>query len=336
VIHIREKLLNELLTQLDFEGVEQYKLPLIKNRFDKVLGKYDVSASSTEIVKSLGLPAEIRHYIVAKKIDGLAESTLKMYLMRLDRFFTDTGIHSVADVQPNHIRMWLYTYQDASGISDRTLDGIRCILSGFFRWCVDEGHISSNPMRNIKKIKYETKAQSRLTMEELEELRSVCDTTRDRALVEFLYSTGVRCSELTTVKVQDVDIHGMKVSVRNQKSKRMKTVFLSQTCAFWVKRLMEERSDANDYLFQSAKNGHHQMTKSGVEHAVKMLAAKTSIEKKVTPTTFRRTMATHALNNGCDIVDVQIMLDHRKPKTTLIYAERYSDNVQMAHDRAIA
>lgn len=332
---MREALLTELLAAMDEVGAPISMLQSAKERFSKVISRYTVDKATTDLALRDGLPSEVAWFLVAKKTDGLAQATLARYSMSLGRFFR-SAMKQVRDVEANDIRVWIYNEQESGAVSNRTLDGYRRVVCTFFRWCADEGYIDTNPAKNIRKIKYEERKQDRLTLEELTELRDACDTTRKRATLEIYYSTGMRCSELATVKVEDVDLRQRTINVYNQKSRRDKVCYLTEQAAYWVAKWLKERKDqANEWLFYNNRT-KGQSNRNAMLALFRDLKEKTGITKQVSPIVLRRSMATHALNNDCNVVDVMKMLDHRNPKTTLIYAERYNDRIQSAHDMAIA
>ena len=137
----------------------------------------------------------MKNYIVCKKIEGLTDNTLETYLRTLRVFFEELR-KPPEQITTNDIRIFLFKYQQQRHCSNRSLDKYRGYLSGFFIWATDEGYLSSNPMKTVLSIKYERKTRQNLTQLELEYIRDACKTTRERAIIEFLYSTGCRVSEL--------------------------------------------------------------------------------------------------------------------------------------------
>lgn len=329
---MRDRLLIELVTVCQDTLTAGGTIDDIRNKMAAVLNEYEVSKTSTELQPYSYYPEELKLYLVSRSIEGVSEGTTKQYKFVLERFFQDVR-KTPKEVDTNTVRMWLYQ-RKASGVSDRYLDWNRTAINSFYNWCVDNEVLDRNPVRGVSKIKYAKNRKSYLTQEEMEEIRQVCDTVRDRMIIEVYYSTAMRCSELTTVKVEDINLQNRTVSVMNQKGKRYKTCYLNDKAVYWLKKWMPLRNKDNPYLLQSERTGKP-ISKAGVEDIVRRLAKKCNIEKRITPGTFRHTAATQGLANGMSLTDVQTMLDHKNPATTLVYADIISDNVQAAHRKAI-
>ena len=166
---------------------------------------YDVKKNQTEVaVYNSELPEMVKTYLVCKKVEGLAEQTLYNYGNALRKFFFEVN-KAPEQVSPNDIRVYLYQYQKLNGTSNRSLDKIRQMIYSFFSWACCEGYLQRNPSMTIKPIKFEKKERTPLTQIELEYIRRACADVRDKAIIEFLYSTGCRVSELTGINKEDVD-----------------------------------------------------------------------------------------------------------------------------------
>lgn len=148
---------------------------------------------------------------------------------------------------------------------------------------------------------------------------------RDKALLETLFSTGLRVSELAKLKVEDINLNKPEFTVRGKGSK-VRLVFLSENSRHWIKKYLSERTDPNPYLFIShgkinpRLNGDDKpITPRSIERLVSRYARLAGIMKKVTPHTLRHSYATDLLMNGADIRSVQAMLGHASITTTQVY-----------------
>ena len=234
----------------------------------------------------------------------------------------------------NDVKAYLYNFQKTRNVSNRTLDSVRSILSSFFSWASAEGYLEKNIMISVKPIKYRRKQRGSLDDYELEKLRSACETIRDEALVEFLYSTGCRVSELVNVNKEDVNIKDGEVTLVGKGDKERKP-YLTAHASLALQEYLKSRDDDNDALFVSKVKPHNRLKKGAIEKIIGELGVKAGIEKKVYPHLIRHTTATMGLQHGMDVTEIQKMLGHANIETTMIYAEVNQNDVKTSHKKYI-
>lgn len=301
---------------------------------DRAAYAYDVSLKETALTAYVDpIPKLVKTYIVVKKTEGLSDGTLQNYARILKSFFLWLR-KQPEEVTANDIRMFIYDYQQTHRITDRTLDKYREMICWFFRWAHTEEYLQKNPGRAIKPIKHEVKARTSLTQLELEYLRIACKTKRERAMLEFLYSTGCRISELLIVKHEDVDWHNCTVHLFG-KGRKHRTSYINAKCEVALKEYLAERDDNCEYLFVTERRPYRNMTKAAAEKIIRQLSERSSVAKHVTPHILRHTTATQAVNNGMAIEDVSKLLGHASVNTTLIYAKVSQTRVQSEHVRCV-
>lgn len=326
---------NEVIAGLsDKLGKEEIKTVL--QVLDMVACRYKIEREETEIAAYNGdVQPLVRTYLACKKIEGLSEGTLYNYGRFLSRFFAEIR-KPPARINANEIRVYLYQYQTQHKISNRTLDQYREYITRFFKWANEEGYLQTNPAKVVRPIKYEAKPRQALEQIELEYLRKACKDIRERAIIEFLYSTGCRVSELTAVKRSDVDWNAKTVHLFG-KGKKHRTGFLNAKAEFTLREYLDSREDDNEFLFVSERAPHHGMKKEGVEKIVREISKRMppDVHKKITPHVIRHTTATTALRNGMPIEDISKMLGHAKLDTTMIYAQTSVDEVQANHKKCV-
>ena len=234
----------------------------------------------------------------------------------------------------NDVKAYLYNFQKTRNVSNRTLDSVRSILSSFFSWASAEGYLEKNIMISVKPIKYRRKQRGSLDDYELEKLRSACDTIRDEALVEFLYSTECRVSELVNVNKEDVNIKDGEVTLIGKGDKERKS-YLTAHASLALQEYLKSRDDDNDALFVSKVKPHNRLKKGAIEKIIGELGVKAGIDKKVYPHLIRHTTATMGLQHGMDVTEIQKMLGHANIETTMIYAEVNQNDVKTSHKKYI-
>ena len=303
---------------------------------DRMAERYEVQKKETALsAYNEELPEIVKIYIVSKKIEGLSKLTLDTYLRMLKLFFSEVR-KPIAKITTNDIRVYLFNYQQERNCSNRSLDKYRQYLAGFFSWAVDEGYLQGNPMRTIPPIKYEKKSRQNLTRLELEYLRQCCQTPRESAIIEFLFSTGCRVSEIAGVKKEDIDWNSRTVQLFGKGSK-YRTSFLNAKAEVTVQAYLKTRDDDCEYLFVTERKPYRPLRKDALEKIVRKISERSEAEtqKRVTPHIIRHTTATIALQNGMPIADISKLLGHEKIETTMIYAHTCMESVQAGHRKYV-
>lgn len=279
------------------------------------------------------VPMLVKTYLVVKKTEGLSDGTLDNYRRTLRDFFLWVR-KSPSDVTANDIRMFVYEYKFHHAVSDRTLDKYREYICWFFHWAHTEEYIQRNPGRSVKPLKYEIKERQALTQIELEYLRRACKTMREKAIVEFLYSTGCRVSELTNAKKSDIDWKQNTVHLFG-KGKKHRTSYINAKCEVALLEYLKSRNDASEYLFVSERQPHEHIDNSVVQSMFRRISEGSILNRRVTPHMIRHTTATQAVNNGMAIEEVSKLLGHANVATTMIYAKVSQSNIQTQHTKCV-
>lgn len=305
----------------------------VKSALDYVLNDYEIKKKEKMLAvadNDLKITA-IKNFFIAKKVEGLADSSLNYYSLQLKRFFSII-CKDLDKVSTNDIRYYLAKRQiEHKNLSKVTLNNERHVLNSFFSWCQAEEYILKNPMLPINVIKQPKRIKKSFSEVEMERMRDACKTLRDRAIVEVLYSTGVRCQELINMKITDID--GDQISVIGKGDKE-RVVFLNARAQVALKRYLEIRNDDSCYLFVGYKKPFSPLSKSRIETFIRELGHNAGVEK-AHPHRFRRTAATLALNRGMPIEQVQQMLGHESIGTTTLYARSNEQNVKTSHRKYV-
>lgn len=303
---------------------------------DECTVKYAVEHRCEELcVQQDGVPEAVRICLAVKKTEGLSDMTLKVKYYRLKAFFESVK-RPVGMISANDIRSFLYRYQDGRKIANNTLDGFRITLCSFFRWATAEGYVQKDPGTQLKPIRFEKKQRNSLTQTELEYIRMACATKRERAMVEFYYSTGCRVSEMSNVRIADVNFATKEVTLFG-KGKKYRTSYLNAKAEVTLTEYLKERNDDCPFLFCTERRPYRRMTKAALEKNVRVICARIGgkVQKHVTPHVFRHTTATHAVANGMPVNEVQKLLGHSNIATTMVYVETSMANIKTSHARAI-
>lgn len=281
-----------------------------------------------------GLEKRIAVFLAAKKIDGLSPKTLKNYREMLEAFAARVD-KPAGKISADDIREYVGYLVEKRRLKDSSVQTHINTLRSFFGWLDAEDIIKKNPMRKIKSLKIDrAKARRPLTAEQLERLRDGCRTYKEKALVEFLVSSGCRLGELVGIRVDAVDWQGRSVVVLGKGGKE-RTVYFSVRAKLMLQEYLARRK-GGEALFASSRAPYEAMRPRAVEKALQKIGERAGEARRVHPHLMRHTFASNALNAGMDITIIQHLLGHTDPKTTLIYAELAPRTVKYEYERVVA
>ena len=275
----------------------------------------------------------IEEFIDAKKVEGCSERTLKEYKNSAVKLVSHFEEKTLRKITTDDVRNYLMSYQGINNCSNTTIDNHRRNLSSFFSWLEAEDYILKSPMLRIHKIKTKKVVKKIISDEDIEILRDNCKDIRDLAIIDLLYSTGIRVGELVNLNKDDVDFENRECIVIGKGNKE-RTVYFDARTKLHLMNYLSTRKDNNTALFVSLDKPYDRLNISGVEVRLRKLGKKLGIER-IHPHKFRRTMATRAIDKGMPIEQVQQLLGHNQIDTTMCYAKVMDENVKYAHRKYI-
>lgn len=316
------KILNEMADYLNISQMKKLQETLLKHLAE--------NEAKTEEIPNVEY---LKMFIDAKQIEGCSERTLQYYRVTIEHMLgsIDTPIRKITT---DEIRGYLVDYQKVNNCSKVTVDNVRRNMSSFFSWLEEEDYILKSPMRRIHKIKTKQPVKETITDEMIEKLRDNCTCVRDLAMIDLLYSTGIRVGELVGLNISDNDFEERECIVFGKGDKERR-VYFDAKAKLHLQEYIESRTDDNPALFVTLDAPHARLKISGVEIRVRELGRKLNIDK-IHPHKFRRTMATRAIDKGMPIEQVQKILGHSQIDTTMQYAIVNQNNVKVSHRRYIA
>ena len=309
------------------------QIHILERTLSLELDKYNVELKKGNIIVYDGNAEQIvRSFLIAKHIAGCSDKTITAYKFNLQKFILNLR-RPLLETDTNDIRCYLAAYKERRKVGNTTLNNMRASLSSFFSWLHDEGMISKNPMRRISPIKVPKTIQKPYDPEEMEKLRIECKRERDLAILEFLYSTGVRVSEAVKLNRDQVNFSECECVVYGKGAKE-REVFINPRACVHLKKYLDSRVDDNPALFVFTKKPYKRLSESGMWAFLHNIGIKAGVEK-THPHRFRRTMATDALNRGMPLQEVKQMLGHEKVDTTMLYCTVSKENVKTSHRKYI-
>lgn len=292
-----------------------------------------------------------RQYLEHLEIEkGRSLKTIANYDRYLNRFFTFSKINDPKDITDDLLReyrLWL-NRQFSREIIDGRKENLKkntqnyylIALRSFLKYMIKRG-VKTLPPDRIELAKIGERSLDLITPEELIQLINAPDTSdlkglRDRAILELLFSTGLRVSELCSLP-RDISLKTDEFSIRG-KGEKIRVVFISDDAKTAIKNYLDKRKDMDDALFVSIspynlqpKTYNLRLTPRSMERIVKYYAIKAGISKKVTPHTIRHSFATDLLSNGADLRSVQALLGHSNITTTQIYTHVTDKQLRDVH-----
>lgn len=315
-------ILNEMAEYLSVAQLKKLQEVLLKNLSEKSAQK--AAISNEEYLKI---------FLDAKKIEGCSERTLDYYEKTIRHLLSYVST-SLRKISTDEIRSYLVAYQKINNCGKVTIDNIRRNISSFFSWLEEEDYILKSPMRRIHKIKAKTVVKETISDEVIEKLRDECHEKRDLAIIDILYSTGMRVGELVNLNIDDIDFEQRECVVFGKGDKERRVYFDAKT-KIHLKEYIESRRDNNPALFVTLNAPHNRLRISGVEIRLRNLGKRLGFSR-IHPHKFRRTMATRAIDKGMPIEQVQKILGHSQIDTTMQYAIVNQNNVKTSHQKYIA
>lgn len=250
-------------------------------------------------------------------IEGKAAATIENYGRELKKLLVWTGL-PVKEIKERHINSYMAHGRIQRKWKDKTYNSKIRSLRAFFRWAYEYDVIPEDPMRRIKEIKEEFRMGSILSPEHREIMRCACRTSRELALVDLLYSSGGRISEICRLDRDGIDFSNRRMIIFG-KGKKEREIYFSPQAKVHMTDYLESRTDSSPALFVCARAPYRRLSDDGVRYILKQIQARDGrlAGLQISPHTFRRTCGTDMINRGAPAEMVQKKLGHENINTTL-------------------
>ncbi|MCH5463608.1 site-specific tyrosine recombinase XerD [Levilactobacillus tujiorum] len=284
---------------------------------------------------------DFAHYLTVEQ--GLAKNSVTSYVQELHNFaaYLTTQSHS-SFLQVDRLTVMTYlSALTAAGKSRNSVIHAVSALRKFYRYLVQTHQLTDNPMANIAAPKHAEHLPAVLTVAEVDRLLATPDTAtkyglRDRAILEVMYATGLRVSELVHLKLADLHLE-MGLIQTLGKGDKERIVPIGDVATDWINRYLAKsrpvllKQRTSPYLFLNAHGGG--LSRQAIWQKIKHYVALADIQKDVTPHTLRHSFATHILENGADLRVVQELLGHADITTTQIYTHISKKRLVSVYDQ---
>ena len=273
-----------------------------------------------------------------KKASANTVASYKRDLVKLNRYLESLGIHSFADVNTTDLNSYVL-YMKEQNMSTATISRNVASIKSFFMYLFKNSRIQEDPAEQIKPPKIEKKLPEILTVAEITKLleqpsKSNPKEIRDKAMLELLYATGMRVSELISLQLSDVNLTMSYIMCRDANKERVIPIENAAKSALenYISNTRMVMASDSPYLFTNMKG--QPMTRQGFWKLIKIYAKRAGIDKDITPHMIRHSFASHLVCNGADLKAVQEMLGHSDISTTQIYLQSRSNRIKDEYDKA--
>lgn len=315
------------VTEALVDRIDQEDVEIVSEEMALALKNYEITKQTREIITYDGINEMIlKRYKACLIIAGRSPKTVAAY-ERIVRKLFDAIQKNFTDMTVSDLRYFL-AYEKSRGVSNRTLENTRVQISSFFTWLLDEEMIYKNPCKQIAPIKYPKEIRLPFSAIEIDAIRSACQTKKERSIVEFLLASGVRVSELCTIRLSDINFDTLAIKVREGKGSKQRTVYINDLASKHLMEYLTSRKANGDYLYYN--KWKEPLNPGGVRHILKMIEERAGVTN-VHPHRFRRTFATSLANRGMEIQEIGKLLGHANLNTTLTYVYTSEDKVRTSY-----
>lgn len=352
---VKEEILNKIAVTAMKYGIDE--IERFKGELYLILNDISLEKKTTELsVVNIDMnEMYLKKFLMSKTVKGCTKRTIEYYGQQLKKFMEELD-KNVTEITPDDIRYYIAIKMHRDKCSDVTAGNMMRIISTFFEYMRREDYIRTNPMDKVDRIKEQKSKKSAFTEMEIEKMRAACKSNKERAIFEFMLSTGCRAAEICSVKIDDIKQDGT-IKILG-KGKKERYVYLNTRSQLAIESYLKERNDKNPYLFpkmikavnaggrraniRSSNNYTYaeNVTKSepmnheGPNGYVKKIAKRAGVDG-CHAHKFRRTCATMALKRGMPLVQVSKMLGHESMETTQIYLDISQEDLFEAHKKYV-
>ena len=269
-------------------------------------------------------------------------NTLSSYLRDVRQYLDWLEEEGISPTQALHADVEAYTRSmTAKGKSAATVTRCQASLKSFYSWLIQIGQISENPARGLSQTKVERKLPHILTSREVELFLEQPDPSdakgcRDKAMLELLYATGIRVSELIGLDVDDLNLPGGVLKCFSKGRERVIPLYPAAIRALgeYVHNVRPQLVESEDETALFVNMSGERMSRQGFWKIIKHYQEKAGIQKDITPHTLRHSFAAHLLENGADLHSIQEMLGHADISSTQIYTQVVSQKLKDVYNKA--
>lgn len=325
----KEEIVGKIIYDMD-KFLTKEQLNELSNVLNIELHKYTVEEEKCEIVEYDNYDQHIiEQYYASLTVCGKSKKTIERYLYVL-RKLLDFVNKPIKEIQTEDIRFYLAMYKKTRNVSNTTLEGTRKCINAFFSWAEENDYIIKSPSRRIKPIKTDTVQEPSLTQGQIESCMLSCNEPLYKAIIQFLYDTGARVSEICKIDLREIDFRNRSVLLHGKGGKD-RIVYFTDKAEMYIKYYLHNRKVNSSMLFATNRTG--MIHKATIESVFRNIGANAGVNR-FHPHRLRVTRITDLIDRGMPIQDVQEFAGHSSINTTKGYYRNKDSNVQYSYMRA--
>jgi len=306
---------------------------LLRNKVEELLSGYEITSRCTDLVKG-DILEKAFIFLSCKRLEGMSELTSYNYRLLFKKMgnYFNKPITTITTVD---LRMFLakeYSDNQPSSVNNKIWK-----IKAFFQWLQDEGYVVQNPAKNLKPTKEPERRRGHIDQIDIEKMREQCKTIREKALFEFLLSTGCRVSEVSNTTLDKINWDKNSISVIGKGNKERTVIFSTRARLFLINYLQsrEEQGIYSNSLFISGKKPYLPLSRRSIEREVEKIAERAGITYSVFPHLFRHTYATNGVEHDVPVHILQQLLGHSSTDTTQIYYDLSEENIRKEYKKMV-
>jgi len=290
---------------------------LLRNKIEEELNDYEITSKSTELSRCDILEKAFL-YLACKKLEGIKDTTRYNYTLLLKRM-NEYFLKPLSSISTMDLRIFL-----AKEYKNNQANSLNCkisLLKSFFGWLQDEGYMLQNPSKNLQIIKEPYRRRGHILPLDVERMRNACETIREKTIINFLFATGCRVSEVTNACIDRIDWQDNSIMVIGKGDKERKVFFDPKTrlCLLEYIETREQNNIFSNSLFVTSKFPYAKLGQRSIERDFKEIAQRANITYNVSVHWARHSFACSAISHNIPIHVLSKMLGHNNLSTTELY-----------------
>lgn len=326
-------IIDEIIKIVPYFQVEVQKQIQLRNKIEEQLNDFELTSRCTDLVKG-DILEKAFIYLSCKRLEGMKETTSYNYRL-LFKTMGEYFIKPISLITTIDLRMFLakcYGNNQPASLNNKI-----CKIKAFFQWMQDEGYIVQNPARNLQLVKEPYRKRGYIPQMDVEKMREQCNTIRDKALFEFLLSTGCRVSEVSDATLDKIDWDNNNITVIGKGDKERTVIFSTRARLFLMNYLSGRQSKGilSNSLFVSSKKPHLKLGRRSIEKDVAKIAERAGVTYDVFPHLFRHTFATGGVDHNVPVHILQQLMGHTSADTTQVYYDLSEENIRQEYKKMV-